>query len=176
VLRRRPDHDPRSVATVSLQIDIQRACSTSTVADENIENWIAAALAHRQGDAEVCVRLVTEEEMSRLNHQYRGRDSSTNVLSFPADIPADLEHPLLGDIVICSAVVAREAAEQDKGEQQHWAHMLVHGCLHLLGYDHIDAADAEQMESLETTILQALGYPCPYTGKVALQQCGAQAK
>jgi probable rRNA maturation factor len=176
VLRRRPDHEPGSVATVNLQIDIQRACSGSAADDEDIGNWIAAALAHRRHDAEVSVRLVTEEEMTRLNQQYRGRDSSTNVLSFPADLPADIEHPLLGDIVICTAVVAREAAEQGKDEQQHWAHMLVHGCLHLLGYDHIDPEEARLMESLETTILQSLGYPCPYTGKPDLRHRGAQAK
>lgn len=161
---------------MNLQIDIQRACSPSAVDDEDMENWIAAALAHRRHDAEVSVRLVTEEEMTLLNHQYRGHDSSTNVLSFPADLPADLQHPLLGDIVICTAVVAREAAEQGKSEQQHWAHMLVHGCLHLLGYDHIDPREAELMESLETTILHSLGYPCPYSGKPGLRQCGAQAK
>ncbi len=161
---------------MSLQIDIQRACGASTAADADIENWVTAALAHRCHDAEVSVRLVTEEEMARLNHQYRGRDSSTNVLSFPADLPADVDHPLLGDIVICTAVVAREAAEQGKSEQQHWAHMLVHGCLHLLGYDHIEAPEAELMESLETTILQSLGYPCPYSVEPDLQQRGAQAK
>ena len=176
MLRRQADHDPGSVATVNLQVDIQRACSESTADDEDIESWIAAALEHRRHDAEVSVRLVTEEEMTALNHQYRGRDSSTNVLSFPADLPVDLEHPLLGDIVICPAVVAREAAEQGKSEQQHWAHMLVHGCLHLLGYDHIDPQDAELMESLETTILKSLGCPCPYTGEPGLRQRGAQAK
>ena len=161
---------------MSLQIDIQRACSASTAGDRDIENWVAAALAHRCRDAEVSVRLVTEEEMTRLNHQYRGHDSSTNVLSFPADLPADVDHPLLGDIVICTAVVAREAAELGKSEQQHWAHMLVHGSLHLLGYDHIEAPEAELMESLETTILQSLGYPCPYSVKPDLRQRGAQAK
>jgi probable rRNA maturation factor len=149
---------------VNLLVDIQRACTGHTPDDKDIDSWIAAALEHRRDDAEVSVRMVSEEEMSGLNNKYRSRDGSTNVLSFPADLPPELELPLLGDIVICPEVVRREAVEQDKSELQHWAHMLVHGSLHLLGYDHIETDEAEIMESLETTILQSLGFPCPYTG------------
>ena len=155
-------------------IDIQVACQEPVPEHADIQRWVGAALAHRQADAEVSVRLVSEAEMTTLNQQYRGREGSTNVLSFPADLPPELELPLLGDIVICAAVVRREATEQHKELPQHWAHMLVHGSLHLLGYDHIDPAQAEIMESLETTILQALGYPCPYAAEPVTVKAGAQ--
>ncbi len=100
--------------------------------------------------------------MTNLNGQFRNKPRPTNVLSFPSDIPAELELPLLGDIVICAPVVRSEAAEQDKTLQAHWAHMTVHGSLHLLGYDHIDDDEAELMEALETRVLAGLGLPCPY--------------
>jgi len=155
-------------------IDIQVACEEPVPGKAEIRRWVGAALAHRQADAEISVRLVSEAEMTALNKQYRGREGSTNVLSFPADLPPELELPLLGDIVVCAAVVAREAAEQHKQLPQHWAHMLVHGSLHLLGYDHIDTAQADIMEPLETTILQALGYPCPYGSEAVAVKAGAQ--
>lgn len=147
---------------MKLQLDIQQACSEAVPLDNELQQWIETTLAHRLEEAEVSLRLVSETEMNALNLQYRDQDKPTNVLSFPADLPAEMQHPLLGDIVICPAVVEREALEQHKALQQHWAHMLVHGSLHLLGYDHIEAADAEVMETLETTILQSLGWPCPY--------------
>jgi len=159
---------------VTPHIDIQVACEEPVPEPAEIQRWVSAALAHRKAEAEVSVRLVSEVEMTTLNQQYRGREGSTNVLSFPADLPPELELPLLGDIVVCAAVVAREAREQHKQLPQHWAHMLVHGSLHLLGYDHIDAAQADIMESLETTILQALGYPCPYGSESVTVKAGAQ--
>ena len=102
--------------------------------------------------------------MTQLNSAYRGKAGPTNVLSFPAEIPEGLDIPLLGDIVVCAPVVRREAVEQGKTESAHWAHMIVHGTLHLLGYDHIQNDEAEAMEALETTILAQLNYPCPYAG------------
>jgi len=108
------------------------------------------------------IRIVDEAESRDLNGQYRDKDYPTNVLSFPCDLPDDVDIELLGDLVICAQVVAREAAEQNKPAAAHWAHMTVHGCLHLLGYDHLDDDEAEQMEQLETHILAALGYPAPY--------------
>ena len=161
---------------MNLQIDIQTACPEPVPEEEDIRRWISAALEQHRAEAEVSVRLVDEAEMTGLNKRYRGKQSSTNVLSFPADLPAEMEHPLLGDIVICAAVVGREAREQDKSEQQHWAHMLVHGSLHLLGYDHIEAEQAEEMESLEASILQSLGYPCPYSGKTSPRQAVTGSK
>ena len=152
---------------MNLTVDIQSA-STEPVPDEgDIRRWISSALtvAPEQRDAfEVSVRLVDEAEMAALNSNYRGKSGATNVLSFPSDLPADLQLPLLGDIVMCAPVVASEASEQGKPEQAHWAHMTIHGTLHLLGYDHIDDNDAAHMEALETDILKQLDYPCPYTG------------
>lgn len=151
---------------MNLQVDIQTASTDPAPDEDDIRRWIAAALeavadGHRD-DAEVSVRLVSEDEMATLNQQYRDKAGSTNVLSFPADLPEGIEHPLLGDIVVCPAVVNREAAEQNKTTEQHWSHMLVHGSLHLLGYDHMETAEAEEMEALETQILGGLGHPCPY--------------
>ena len=108
------------------------------------------------------LRLVDNEEMTTLNCSYRGRNSATNVLSFPYEALPGVESAQLGDIVICAPVVAREAVEQDKPVESHWAHMVVHGALHLLGFDHLDAAGADRMETLETHLLKQLGYPDPY--------------
>ncbi|MEP5763186.1 MAG: rRNA maturation RNase YbeY [Halieaceae bacterium] len=157
--------------SLDLHVDIQTACAEPVPDEDDIRRWIAAALASaalpsaagsNTAEVELSLRLVSETEMTTLNQQYRGKSGPTNVLSFPADLPAGVDHPLLGDIVICPAVVIREAAQQGKTESQHWAHMLVHGSLHLLGYDHIDCNEAEVMEALETDILQSLGCPSPY--------------
>ena len=102
------------------------------------------------------------DEGQSLNHTYRGKDYATNVLSFPADLPPELDLPLLGDLVVCAPVVAREATEQHKQLNAHWAHMVIHGCLHLLGYDHIDDAEADEMEALERELLAQLGIADPY--------------
>ena len=110
----------------------------------------------------VTVRLVDESEIQALNKQFRGKDSLTNVLSFPCDLPADIDSVYLGDIVICAPVVEREALEQNKAVDAHWAHMLLHGILHLKGYDHIQTVDALEMETLERKILAAIGYSDPY--------------
>ncbi|MDO8860547.1 rRNA maturation RNase YbeY [Haliea sp. E1-2-M8] len=149
---------------MSVHVDIQAACSEPAPEEDDLRRWICTALEQRTpGEAaEVCLRLVGEAEMTALNRDYRGKTGSTNVLSFPAGLPPELALPLLGDIVICTPVVAREAAEQGKPLTAHWAHMTVHGSLHLLGYDHIEDADAVAMEALETTILAQLGFPCPY--------------
>jgi len=108
------------------------------------------------------VRIVDKQESQALNQQFRGKDKPTNVLSFPSQIPAFMEQDYLGDLVICASVVVAEAREQHKTEDAHWAHMLVHGVLHLHGYDHIEQSEAEQMEALETRILIAMGLPAPY--------------
>jgi probable rRNA maturation factor len=149
---------------VKLHVDIQTACSQSVPAEEDIRRWIAAALHGRatQEQVEVSVRLVESDEMARLNETYRGKTGATNVLSFPASLPEELAIPLLGDIVICAPVVSAEAAQQGKTESAHWAHMTVHGTLHLLGYDHIEEEEAAIMEALESTILSELNYACPY--------------
>ena len=124
---------------MKLHVDIQTACSQPVPTDEDIHRWIAAALHGRttQEEVEVSVRIVDSNEMARLNETYRGKTGATNVLSFPAGLPVELAIPLLGDIVICAPVVRAEAARQGKTEKAHWAHMAVHGALHLLGFDHI---------------------------------------
>ncbi|MFV8819502.1 rRNA maturation RNase YbeY [Haliea sp. E17] len=159
---------------MNLQLDIQKASTEPTPDEEDIRRWITCALAgRRSADSEISLRLVDSEEMAELNGTYRGKHGPTNVLSFPADLPAELELPLLGDIVICVPVVAAEAAEQGKPLQAHWAHMAVHGTLHLLGYDHIDDDEACEMEGLETAILAELNFPCPYRDEHCTEQTGA---
>jgi len=149
---------------MTLILDVQSACSEPAPEEPALQRWLDCALtgAGHTKDAEIAVRIMTESEMAELNRRYRGRDGSTNVLSFPADLPPGLDLPLLGDIAICAPVVLREAAEQGKPVHSHWAHITVHGCLHLLGYDHVELEDARHMESLETRIMAALGLPCPY--------------
>ena len=133
-------------------------------ASASFRRWIEAALkaARRRKATEVSVRIVDAEEGQALNLQYRGRDYATNVLSFPVELPPGVDLPLIGDLVICAPVVAREAAEQGKKPADHWAHLTIHGTLHLLGYDHIDEAEAEAMEALETKVLAGLGIADPY--------------
>lgn len=149
---------------MSYQIDIEINSSNSQIPTaDNIERWISAALSSdKLAEAEVSVYIVDEAESQSLNAQYRGKNKPTNVLSFPADIPEEVGIPLLGDLVVCAPVVAREAEEQGKSLEAHWAHMLVHGTLHLLGYDHIEDDEAEAMESLETELITQMNFPAPY--------------
>ncbi|MFF7706193.1 rRNA maturation RNase YbeY [Pseudomonas sp. NPDC007930] len=146
-----------------VELDLQQACDAPAPSAASFQQWCELALRQRQGDSELTIRLVDETEGRELNHTYRHKDYPTNVLSFPADVPDDmLDIPLLGDLVICTAVVEREAREQGKAPMAHWAHMVIHGCLHLLGYDHLEDEEAEEMESLERELLAELGYPDPY--------------
>lgn len=133
-------------------------------APASFRRWVAATLAgaNRREPAELAVRIVGTAEGRALNRRYRDRDHATNVLSFPADLPPGLRLPLLGDLVICAPVVAREAREQGKPPAAHYAHLTVHGVLHLLGHDHQREAPARRMEALETRILAGLGIPDPY--------------
>ena len=149
---------------MKLHVDIQNASGEPVPAEDDLRHWIATALAGRatQEQVEVSVRLVDTEEMAMLNETYRGKQGATNVLSFPASLPAELSIPLIGDIVICAPVVRAEAAQQGKNLSAHWAHMTVHGTLHLLGYDHIEEQDAAIMEALESAILAELNFSCPY--------------
>ncbi|WP_254461062.1 rRNA maturation RNase YbeY [Xanthomonas sacchari] len=135
----------------------------------SFRKWVAAALKGRIREADLAIRLVDDREGRALNQHYRGKDYPTNVLSFPAELPEGLPKgvklPLLGDLVICAPVVAREAAEQDKPLNAHYAHLTVHGVLHLLGWDHEDDKEAEAMEQLERDILADLGVSDPYAGE-----------
>ena len=145
-------------------IDLQIACEQETGLPtlEQIEQWATAAVQPQSDEVEMTVRIVDEAESHELNLNYRGKDRPTNVLSFPFECPDEVELPLLGDLVICRQVVEREAQEQEKPLMAHWAHMVVHGSLHLLGYDHIEDDEAEEMESLETQIMTELGFADPY--------------
>lgn len=149
---------------MNLHVDIQCATAEPVPAEHDIRAWIAAALHGRcpHSEVEVSVRIVDTAEMTTLNQAWRGKAGATNVLSFAADLPAELPVALLGDIVICAPVVAAEAAQQHKALDAHWAHMTIHGTLHLLGYDHIKEDEATLMEALESAILNELSYPCPY--------------
>lgn len=150
-----------------VQIDVQTVCESDkdlpTIDD--FQRWANAAL---RGDvnAEVVIRIVDKDESRELNHHYRGQDKPTNVLSFPMELPEELaaavDENMLGDLIICAPVVVHEALEQHKVLQHHWAHMVIHGMLHLQGYDHIEADEAEEMESLEIKLLQQLGIDNPY--------------
>ena len=145
-------------------IDLQIACEQETglPTAQQIEQWATAAVQPQSDEVEMTVRIVDEAESHELNLNYRAKDRPTNVLSFPFECPDEVELPLLGDLVICRQVVEREAQEQDKPVMAHWAHMVVHGSLHLLGYDHIEDDEAEEMESLETQIMTGLGFADPY--------------
>ncbi|WP_017903146.1 rRNA maturation RNase YbeY [Pseudomonas asplenii] len=146
-----------------LELDLQLATDAPAPSEARFRAWCALALRQRSADSELTIRLVDEAEGRELNRTWRQKDYATNVLSFPADVPDELlDIPLLGDLVICVPVVAREAAEQGKALEAHWAHLVIHGCLHLLGYDHIDDEEAEEMEALERELLAELGHPDPY--------------
>ncbi len=148
---------------MKLELELQRATEIEplpTIAD--FEGWVEQALEGHRDEAELAIRLVDEAESQQLNREYRGKDRPTNVLSFPADLPAVVASPLLGDLVICAPVVLREAKEQGKTEEAHWAHMVVHGVLHLVGYDHQNEQEAAEMEGIEAALLKEMGYRNPY--------------
>lgn len=156
-----------TVGPVRLDVSITYAVPRTGVPSAvSFRRWVAAALHSRIREADLAIRVVDAKEARALNRHYRGRDYATNVLSFPAEMPVGLPKgvklPLLGDIVICAPVVAREAKEQKKPLAAHYAHLTVHGVLHLLGWDHENEADAVCMEQLEREILAELGVEDPY--------------
>ena len=151
---------------VHLDVSVSHAAPRAGVpASASFRKWVAAALKGRIREADLAIRIVDEREGCALNRHYRGKDYATNVLSFPAELPEGVKLPLLGDLVLCAPVVAREAAEQGKPVAAHYAHLTVHGVLHLLGWDHEDDKDAEAMEQLEREVLAELGLPDPYAGE-----------
>lgn len=149
-------------------LDLQVACDSAELPSfTQFQQWVNAALNHLSNKAskqefELTIRLVNIEESRTLNKQYRQKDKPTNVLSFPFEVPEGIELNLLGDLVVCAQVVEQEANEQNKILCAHWAHMVIHGCLHLLGYDHINDTDANEMEALEIEILAKLSIANPY--------------
>ncbi|MCB1866955.1 MAG: rRNA maturation RNase YbeY [Gammaproteobacteria bacterium] len=148
---------------MTIDIDIQNATEADGVPEEEeFQRWVEVALKGRRKKAELTIRLVDEPESRQLNREFRGPDRATNVLSFPFDAPAVVDLDLLGDIVICAPVVQHEAKQQAKPVTAHWAHMVVHGTLHLLGMDHQTDKEALQMEAAEVSILTNLGFQDPY--------------
>ena len=148
-------------------VDIQLADgSTKTPDAQQIRGWVAAVFTTlERSPLALTVRVVGEEEMTKLNQRHRGRNQPTNVLSFPIEPLPGMGRDLLGDVVICGPVVDREAAIQHKLPMSHWAHMVVHGMLHLFGYDHESDQEATAMETLEKSVLKGLGYSDPYQGE-----------
>ena len=145
-------------------VAVQRACAASGVPPSaKLVRWAEAALAGRSEGTQMTVRVVDEEEGAELNERYRRRAGPTNVLAFAFDAPELPSARILGDVVVCAPVAAREAREHAKRLDAHWAHLVVHGTLHLLGYDHDRTENATEMEAAEREILGRLGYPDPYT-------------
>jgi len=145
------------------RIEVQYAVTADGIPGaESIRQWVARALPAENAAAELTVRIVDEAEITALNRQYRGKDGPTNVLSFPYEGIPGIASNLLGDVVICAPVVTAESVAQDKPLEVHWAHMVIHGVLHLLGYDHHKEGEASRMESTEIELLAGLGYANPY--------------
>lgn len=159
---------PAGTATVTpagrgeLAVEVQRAVRSWAPSKARIGRWVSAAVGRRGAGAEIAVRVVGTAESRRLNRGWRRRDYATNVLSFPAPAAGAAPHRSLGDLVICAPVLAREAREQGKSQAAHWAHLVVHGSLHLIGFDHVHDTEARRMEHRERRILAALGFPDPY--------------
>ena len=143
-------------------IDFEDATGICPIASDQVVSWVESLASEIEEGSELVIRVVDANESQKLNKTFRDKDYPTNVLSFPADIQLPEGPTILGDIAICLPVVKREADEQSKRFEQHFAHMVVHGCLHLMGYDHEDEDDADQMEAKEIGILENLGYPNPY--------------
>jgi len=147
-----------------LILDLQIACENinGLPNEQDLVHWVESALPDNDQEYEMTIRIVDQVESQALNQQYRNKDKPTNVLSFAFEAPDEIDLPLLGDLVICRQIVEQEAIEQKKILFHHWAHMCIHGTLHLRGYDHINEDDAEEMENLETHLLCRLSIPNPY--------------
>ncbi|MGJ8692967.1 MAG: rRNA maturation RNase YbeY [Thalassotalea sp.] len=152
---------------MTITLDLQLAYQTEQLPTfEDFQLWVDTALLSYNKPFELTVRVVDNAESQSLNLQYRAKDKPTNVLSFPFEVPDGIELDLLGDLIIAADVVAKEAIEQDKTLKAHWAHMVIHGCLHLLGFDHISDDEANEMEAIEIDLLAGLGFKNPYTATI----------
>ncbi len=145
------------------EINIQIATQFDPLpSDVQLIAWARIAMRHVKKSTELTIRIVDIPEIQTLNRTYRNKDKPTNVLAFPAEVPDELNIPLLGDIIICAPIIWEEAQQQHKDFEAHFAHMVIHGCLHLLGYDHVTPEQANEMEPLEIELLKALHFPNPY--------------
>ncbi len=148
---------------MTIEVDVQYATDFPDLPDEKqFRYWVETALKDLKGNAELTIRIVDEAEGTQLNEQWRKSKGPTNVLSFSNKGVSEITPDFLGDIVICAPVVAQEAKEQNKNRHAHWAHMVIHGILHLNDFDHINPEDADRMEGLEINILEKLNYKNPY--------------
>ncbi|MCX7554416.1 rRNA maturation RNase YbeY [Marinicella sp. S1101] len=145
-----------------IQIELINEGQLNAPAAAEFEQWLAPLSAKLQATGEVCIKIIDADESQYLNQTYRGKDRPTNVLSFPSEIPDFVDSDHLGDLAICMPIVTTEAEQQNKPLKHHWAHMMIHGVLHLLGYDHIEEDEADEMEALEVEILAHLEIPNPY--------------
>lgn len=146
-----------------VSVEVQYAASEiDAPIEESFQQWSAIIPAKNDAQQEASIRIVEEEEIAELNLRFRQKSGATNVLAFPADLPPGVELNFIGDIVICAPIVRKQAQDQGKLLESHWAHMTLHGILHLQGYDHINSQDAEIMEALEVQLMAKLGYPNPY--------------
>ncbi|MDN3653222.1 rRNA maturation RNase YbeY [Thalassotalea ponticola] len=151
------------MSSSDIAVDLQIACDNPNLPSaEQCQLWAETALGEYNKPFELTIRLVNRDESQQLNKQYRDKDKPTNVLSFPFEVPDGIDLDLLGDLVICADVVETEATQQNKPLFAHWAHMIIHGCLHLLGFDHINEDDANEMEAIEIRLLADLGFTNPY--------------
>lgn len=169
-VRTKPGPKARPAAVRSREAAVDVSLSLGVPADglpdeASFRAWVAAAVGRQRRAAEVSLRIVDAAEAQAINRQYRHRDYATNVLSFPADLPPDLGIPLIGDLVLCAPVIAAEAKAQGKPLFEHWAHLTVHGTLHLLGHDHETPAEARDMEALEIQVLESIGIQDPYQAR-----------
>ncbi len=151
---------------MNILLSVDRATEVASPTDDTILGWVnhtlKQTLSLSEPTPELSIRITDNEESASLNQTYRAKSGPTNVLSFPAEIPAETGSGLLGDVVICAPLVQLEATQQNKSEEAHWAHLVIHGVLHLLGHDHQELAEAAQMEALETDLLGHLGFHNPY--------------
>ena len=143
-------------------IDIQNVYNYHAVSEAQIQLWASATLMTAHETGQICIRIVDEAEIQQLNEQYRHKNTPTNVLSFPTNIPSQINLKILGDVIICAPIITKEAVEYGVSETAHFSHMVIHGVLHLLGHDHQEKEDTEKMQTQEIKLLSQFGFANPY--------------
>ena len=158
---------------MNILLSVDRATEVASPTDTTLQGWVSHTLIQTasllEPTPELSIHITDNDEAAAINLTYRAKAGPTNVLSFPSDVPTETGSGLLGDLVICAPLVQLEAAQQHKSEEAHWAHLVIHGVLHLLGHDHQIPAEAAQMEALEIDLLRHLGFPDPYDPEQPLE-------